>query len=94
LQLGSDNKAGETFGSSGKEAKVLPRMLYVGDGRNDYCPALRMKSAQDIYFVRKGRSLEKYLQTTDALGIREAIRARIVFWDKAGEILSELQSAL
>ncbi|KAF9137067.1 hypothetical protein BGX30_010592 [Mortierella sp. GBA39] len=92
-QLGNDNQAGITVELSGKPAPV-PRMLYVGDGRNDYCPALRMKSLQDIYFVRKGRSLEKYLNKSDAPGIREAIYARIVYWDKADEILSELQSAL
>lgn len=93
LQLGNDKQAGISVELSGKPAAAL-RMLYVGDGRNDYCPALRMKSLQDIYFVRKGRSLEKYLNKTDAPGIREAIYARIVYWDKADEILSELQLAL
>ncbi|KAF9152363.1 hypothetical protein BG015_005356 [Linnemannia schmuckeri] len=93
LRLGNDSQAGgavESFGHAG----VPIRMLYVGDGRNDYCPALRTKSPQDIYFVRKGRSLEKYLNMADAPEIRRAIRARIVYWDKAGEILSELQSTL
>ncbi|OAQ29304.1 hypothetical protein K457DRAFT_32451 [Linnemannia elongata AG-77] len=92
-QLGNDDQARITVELSEEPAAAL-RMLYVGDGRNDYCPALRMKSLQDIYFVRKGRSLEKYLNKTDAPGIREAIYARVVYWDKADEILSELQSVL
>ncbi|KAF9556934.1 hypothetical protein EC968_007874 [Mortierella alpina] len=66
------------------------RMLYVGDGRNDYCPALRMQSSQDIYFVRKGRSLEAYLEK-GAPGIREAIKARIVLWTRAADILKVAQ---
>ncbi|KAF9926790.1 hypothetical protein FBU30_003701 [Linnemannia zychae] len=78
-----------------EETTTAPlRMIYVGDGRNDYCPALRMKASKDIYFVRKGRSLEKYLQSPGTPQIQEAIHARIVYWDKAGEILTELQKAL
>ncbi|KAI1317907.1 hypothetical protein EDD11_007569 [Mortierella claussenii] len=66
------------------------RMLYVGDGQNDYCPALRMTSGQDLYFVRRGRSLERLL--TKYIGAKEAIRARIVYWDSAGDILGTLQA--
>ncbi|KAF9127486.1 hypothetical protein BGW39_005820 [Mortierella sp. 14UC] len=93
FNLHSGIAGSNTIELSGKAVAPL-RMLYVGDGRNDYCPALRMKSTEDIYFVRKGRSLEKYLNKTDAPDIRMAIHSRIVYWDKAGEILSELQSAL
>ncbi|KAF9963298.1 hypothetical protein BGZ65_004616 [Modicella reniformis] len=68
------------------------RMIYVGDGRNDYCPAIRMKDDKDILFVRRGRSLEAYL-TRDDPAIQEVLKARIVYWKRAGDILEELFSA-
>ncbi|KAF9347225.1 hypothetical protein BGX34_003305 [Mortierella sp. NVP85] len=66
---------------------VGTRMIYVGDGRNDYCPALRMESNNDTFFVRRGRSLEAYLTKGEA-----AIRGKVVYWEQAGDILKELQS--
>ncbi|KAF9104921.1 hypothetical protein BGX29_000978 [Mortierella sp. GBA35] len=94
LQLhNTPERKGDVAEPSGKAVSPI-KMIYVGDGRNDYCPALRMKTLDDIYFVRRGRSLEKYLNLSDAPQVREAIHARIVYWDKAGEILAELQSAL
>ena len=61
----------------------------MGDGQNDYCPALRMKSSEDLYFVRKGRSLEKYLGKNSAA--RDALPARIVYWSSASDILKTIQ---
>lgn len=49
-----------------------------------------MQASQDIYFVRKGRSLETYLEK-GAPGIREAIKARIVLWTRAADILTAIQ---
>ncbi|KAI8350054.1 phosphatase phospho-type [Mortierella sp. GBAus27b] len=63
------------------------RMMYVGDGTNDYCPALRMESSEDTLFVRKGRSLEGFLARSES-----AIRGRISYWALAGDILRALQS--
>ncbi|KAG0278187.1 hypothetical protein BGZ95_004500 [Linnemannia exigua] len=93
LNLNSGTTGSTVIASLDKAAAPL-RMLYVGDGRNDYCPALRMNSSEDIYFVRKGRSLEKYLNKAESPEIQKAILSRIVYWDRAGEILSELQSTL
>ncbi|KAF8928478.1 phosphatase phospho-type [Dissophora ornata] len=67
------------------------RMMYVGDGRNDYCPALRMRNPTDMYFVRRGRSLEKYLANSDPT-IQGSLKAMIMLWEQAGDILNELQS--
>ncbi|KAF9995716.1 hypothetical protein BGZ80_007443, partial [Entomortierella chlamydospora] len=75
------------------EARTTTKMIYVGDGQNDYCPALRMQSSQDIFFVRRGRSLEKYLtKEGQDSAVRGAIKARTVFWERAGDILKELQA--
>ncbi|GJJ78795.1 hypothetical protein EMPS_11154 [Entomortierella parvispora] len=65
------------------------KMLYVGDGQNDYCPALRMKNPEDLYFVRKGRSLEKYLEKNSAA--KDALPSRIVYWSSASDILKTIQ---
>ncbi|KAF9192320.1 hypothetical protein BGZ50_008684 [Haplosporangium sp. Z 11] len=81
----------------GSEAASTPmRMIYVGDGQNDYCPALRMenKDEKDIYFVRRGRSLEAYLTNKNKIGVMEALKARIVYWNAASDVLQELQIAL
>ncbi|KAG0198369.1 hypothetical protein BGX28_008203 [Mortierella sp. GBA30] len=89
LQLKTDT----TYLTSTTEIAASPRMIYVGDGRNDYCPALRMQNNNDIYFVRKGRSLEAYL-TRGAPEIRQAIKARTVLWTAASEILKELHQTV
>ncbi|KAF9984742.1 hypothetical protein BGZ75_003704 [Mortierella antarctica] len=89
-QLQQQQNATKTDVSTTDGVAPSQRMLYVGDGRNDYCPALRMQSSQDIYFVRKGRSLEAYLEK-GAPGIREAIKARTVLWTRAAEILKVVQ---
>lgn len=43
----------------------------------------------DIYFVRRGRSLERYL-SKGGPKIQEAIQGRIVYWNTPTDILSEL----
>ncbi|KAF9968847.1 hypothetical protein BGZ70_003585 [Mortierella alpina] len=89
-QLRQQNSANKADGSTAENFAPSQRMLYVGDGRNDYCPALRMQSSQDIYFVRKGRSLEAYLEKS-APNIRDAIKARIILWTRAADILKVVQ---
>lgn len=41
------------------------RTVYVGDGHNDYCPALSLKPT-DLLFVREGYSLWKMLKLDEA----------------------------
>jgi pyridoxal phosphate phosphatase PHOSPHO2 len=36
------------------------KMAYIGDGKNDFCPATRLKES-DVFFMRDGRGLESYL---------------------------------
>lgn len=46
-------------------------------------------SRDDVYFVRRGRSLERYL-SKGGPKIQEAIQGRIVYWNTSTDILSEL----
>ena len=41
--------------------KKFSLVCYVGDGKNDFCPSLRL-SANDLVCVREGFSLVKYIQ--------------------------------
>ena len=40
--------------------KAFSYICYVGDGRNDFCPSLRL-SSDDVVCVREGFSLQKYI---------------------------------
>jgi pyridoxal phosphate phosphatase PHOSPHO2 len=58
------------------------RVVYVGDGGNDYCPALGM-SPEDILFVREGYKLQKLLQSQEKL---QQLRCQVQYWQDAGSI--------
>ncbi|KAF9423457.1 hypothetical protein BGZ94_008281 [Podila epigama] len=75
-----------------KSESSAPQMIYVGDGQNDYCPALRLQM-NDIYFVRTGRSLERYLAKGGPT-LQNAIQGRIVYWTRPLDILKELEAVL
>ncbi|CAO3653072.1 unnamed protein product [Cunninghamella blakesleeana] len=52
--------------------------MYVGDGKNDYCPATRLRES-DRMFVRCGKKLHTYLQNDEKL--MSAIKANITYWE-------------
>jgi len=64
-------------------------VCYVGDGKNDFCPGLRLGKG-DLFCVRKGFSLQKYIPTMQQKGHK--IQADILYWDTALEILNSLKS--
>ena len=47
--------------------KTFSYICYVGDGKNDFCPSLRL-AAGDIVCVREGYSLQKYIPQMDKDG--------------------------
>ncbi|KAF8520412.1 phosphatase phospho-type [Hysterangium stoloniferum] len=55
------------------------RIIYVGDGSNDYCPVLRLKS-HDIALVRKYRGLERRIAKEGGL------KCNVEYWDGAWEV--------
>ena len=72
-------------GLSLDKAKV--HLIYSGDGKNDYCPGLFLKS-DDYYFPRKGFNLAKLLEKTEN---SSRIVAKIKYWNDANEIINQLE---
>ncbi|ORX55196.1 hypothetical protein DM01DRAFT_1033009 [Hesseltinella vesiculosa] len=59
------------------------KIMYVGDGTNDYCPATRLRES-DRYFVRNGKGLKQYLDThPDKLA---TLDATITYWDSPADV--------
>jgi pyridoxal phosphate phosphatase PHOSPHO2 len=65
-------------------------IAYVGDGKNDFCPALRL-SENDIVFVRKDHTLDKFLKNESE---KSKIKARVVVYGSGVEIIDELQAVM
>lgn len=63
--------------NGGRDA--FERIIYVGDGGNDYCPVLRLKE-KDLAFVRKFRGLETRIAKEGG------VKAGIKFWNGAWEL--------
>ncbi|XP_020708659.1 pyridoxal phosphate phosphatase PHOSPHO2-like [Athalia rosae] len=64
------------------------RVAYVGDGKNDYCPILRL-SEKDFAFPRIGYSLIKLLNDTEA-NKQHQVKAKTIPWSNGIEILEGL----
>jgi len=58
------------------------RIAYVGDGSNDFCPILRLRS-QDMIFCRTGRGLQKRIH---AEGEQLGLKCLVHLWGGAWEI--------
>lgn len=60
-------------------------VLYVGDGRNDYCPTQRMKPS-DYVFAREGYSLLKLLKQNEKTTV-----PTVIAWKTGFDILVEIK---
>jgi len=58
------------------------RVCYTGDGENDFCGLLRLRS-QDVAFVRRGRGLEERVEKE---GPSQGLKCQIKLWTDAWEI--------
>lgn len=67
--------------------KAYEKVLYIGDGSNDLCPAQGLE-ANDVLFVRAGYGLDSMLQDPAVAG---TVAATIVRWDHASDILTYIQ---
>ena len=65
----------------------LKHLIFVGDGRNDYCGGLHL-SKNHHFFVRSKFSLAKLLAKQENL--INNIKANIVYWDSAQDIINNL----
>ncbi|CDS00469.1 uncharacterized protein SPSC_05901 [Sporisorium scitamineum] len=71
--------------NGGRDA--FERIIYVGDGGNDFCPVLRLQP-QDLAFVRKFRGLQTRINREGG------VKAGIKYWNGAWELegyLNELR---
>jgi len=69
-------------------ADAFSFIAYVGDGGNDFCPALRLSPA-DFVFVREGFSLQKKIPKMKDKGLE--IKCQIEYWSTAHQILEKIQ---
>ena len=61
-------------------------VAYVGDGKNDLCPSLRL-SEKDLIFARKGFALMKHVSEMQAER-DERLKAKVHFWESGDDILN------
>ncbi|KAF8270278.1 phosphatase phospho-type [Lactarius quietus] len=65
------------------------RIIYVGDGSNDFCPVLRLRS-QDMVLCRRYRALERRIaRDAENLGLKCQVRYWAGAWE-AEEIFKQL----
>lgn len=67
--------------------KAFSFICYVGDGRNDFCPSLRL-SSDDVVCVREGFSLQKYIHQMEKE--EYIIKAEVLLWTDANTIYEKL----
>ncbi|KAI8145835.1 phosphatase phospho-type [Fennellomyces sp. T-0311] len=63
------------------------RIMYVGDGMNDYCPGLRLKHT-DLYFVRNGKALARRMTANPEFATR--VLAQVTYWKDHAVIVESL----
>ncbi|KAF8588724.1 hypothetical protein K439DRAFT_585759 [Ramaria rubella] len=65
-----------------RQKAEFDRIVYVGDGSNDFCPIIRLRS-QDLAVVRKYRGLEKRIAKE---GEKEGLQCALNYWTGAWEV--------
>jgi pyridoxal phosphate phosphatase PHOSPHO2 len=58
------------------------QIIYVGDGRNDYCPVLHLRS-KDTVLCRRGKGLEGRIEKE---GPKDELKCQVYKWDQAWEV--------
>ncbi|PPQ99433.1 hypothetical protein CVT24_005240 [Panaeolus cyanescens] len=66
----------------GRQEEKFDLICYVGDGTNDFCPILRLRST-DIVFCRTSRGLQKRINSE---GQEKGLKAQIKYWGGAWEL--------
>ncbi|KZT52261.1 hypothetical protein CALCODRAFT_476120 [Calocera cornea HHB12733] len=65
-----------------RHGKPFDRMVYVGDGANDFCPILRLRE-QDLALVRRHRGLEARIAKD---GASAGLKCQVQYWTGAWEV--------
>ncbi|XP_015438200.1 PREDICTED: probable phosphatase phospho2, partial [Dufourea novaeangliae] len=71
------------------EGVHFDRVVYVGDGKNDLCPILRL-SERDLAFPRQDYILVKILNSTEKMDIPK-VKSRVFPWSDGMQILKKLE---
>ncbi|NXG44334.1 PHOP1 phosphatase, partial [Psilopogon haemacephalus] len=82
----------EYLAERAREEVEFERVLYVGDGANDFCPAAAL-SAPDVAFPRKGYPMHRLAQEMEKKQ-PGAFQATLVPWESAVEVARYLQELL
>ncbi|KAG8906711.1 hypothetical protein FRB99_006309 [Tulasnella sp. 403] len=65
-----------------RKGETFDRMVYIGDGTNDFCPILRFR-AQDLVLARSFRGLQERIKKEgDAAGLKPQVK----YWGGAWEV--------
>ncbi|KAI8390828.1 phosphatase phospho-type [Radiomyces spectabilis] len=64
------------------------RVMYVGDGKNDYCPSTRLRET-DRLFARSGKSLSAMLKNDPEAAAK--IKSNITFWETSEVVLKAVE---
>jgi len=65
-----------------KQGIEYERIIYVGDGANDFCPILRLRS-QDMVFCRLYRGLQRCIEKRSEA---KSLKCSIHYWAGAWEV--------
>ena len=71
-----------------KNKNKFEKILYVGDGSNDFCPAKNLLKKGDIVFPRIDHSLYKKLFQEK---LRDQLVCEVYPWKNAEEIISQIK---
>ena len=82
--------------SSARAATTRPRVVYVGDGRGDWCPVANRLGPQDIAFVRASEAHPSARGLLDALETAPPgrVTCKIVKWETGEDFLAALRAVL
>ncbi|KAM7029852.1 phosphoethanolamine/phosphocholine phosphatase [Acridotheres tristis] len=83
---------GEYLQERARQDVEFQRVLYVGDGANDFCPAGTLTAA-DVAFPRKGYPMHRLIQERQEKQ-PGAFQAAVVPWESATEVARYLQELL
>jgi len=61
---------------------AFDRVVYIGDGSNDFCPILRLRK-QDQVLCRRNRGLQGRIERE---GQKEGLKCEVVYWAGAWEV--------
>ncbi|XP_015108825.1 probable phosphatase phospho2 [Diachasma alloeum] len=68
---------------------IFQRVAYVGDGKNDFCPMLKL-SKNDLAFPRKDYAIMKYLSNPE----EPSLKAEILPWSDGNDIWREIRARM